>query len=159
MFAWLETTPVADWVALSLWAYPSLLSFHIVGLAIVVGIFAMRDLRLAGVIKDIDPQIFLKLGKLAWAGFAVNLVSGFLLFTSQATIFVVNTPFLIKICSIIAGMVVAVMIQARIRSQAGATESDDPAPGGQYNSLKPLAIMSLFIWITAISAGRLIAYF
>ena len=58
MFVWLETTPIAQWVALSLWAYPALLSLHIIGLAIVVGIFSMRDLRLLGITKGIEPSVF-----------------------------------------------------------------------------------------------------
>ena len=156
MFAWLETTPVADWVALSLWAYPSLLSFHIVGLAIVVGIFIMRDLRLAGVIGGIEPAVFLRLGLLAWIGFAVNLISGLLLFSSQATIFVSNIPFLFKISCIIAGMVLAGLIQSRMRRQIQV--SGETSTQGD-ESLKVLAIISIIVWLAAISAGRLIAYF
>ncbi|MDP6653671.1 MAG: hypothetical protein QGF90_16445 [Gammaproteobacteria bacterium] len=45
MFAWLESTQVAQWVGLSLLAYPMLLSIHVVGLAMVVGLFSIRDLR------------------------------------------------------------------------------------------------------------------
>ena len=38
MFEWLENTSVALWVGESLWAYPFMLSLHVIGLAIVVGI-------------------------------------------------------------------------------------------------------------------------
>ena len=44
MFATLETTELATWVAVSLWGYPFMLSLHVMGLAVVVGIFSMRDL-------------------------------------------------------------------------------------------------------------------
>ena len=69
MFAWLENTPVALWVGLSLWAYPLLLAVHIVGLAVVVGIFSMRDLRLLGCFPGLAPAAFLPLSRLAWVGF------------------------------------------------------------------------------------------
>ena len=35
MFEWLENTSVAIWVGESLWAYPFMLSLHVIGLAIV----------------------------------------------------------------------------------------------------------------------------
>ena len=88
MFIWLENTPIALWVSLSLYAYPLLLSLHIVGLATVVGIFSMRDLRLLGLFPELQATSFVPLGKLAAAGFTLNAISGFLLFTSQASIFI-----------------------------------------------------------------------
>ena len=155
MFAWLETTPVAMWVGLSLWAYPMLLAVHIVGLATVVGIFSVRDLRLLGLFSGLHPRVFLQLGRLAWAGFIVNAVSGILLFTSQAVTFVGNTPFLVKIAAIITGMVLAGVIQARLRTELVMAESVvSPGP-----SIRAVAAASLACWLTAIIAGRLIAYF
>jgi len=53
VFEWLEETRLALWVGESLWGYPLLLSLHIVGLAMVAGIFTMLNLRLLGVLKEI----------------------------------------------------------------------------------------------------------
>ena len=158
MLGWLESTPVANWVALSFWAYPALLSVHILGLAIVVGIYLLRDLRLLGLAGGVNPRVFLNLAPLAGMGFAVNLVSGLLLFSSQATIFAASTPFLIKITCITAAMLLARSIHSRLRGQSVST--------GQYlsalsrgDSPRLLALLSLMLWLGAISAGRLIAYF
>lgn len=153
MFAWLETTPVAMWVSLSLWAYPMLLSVHIIGLAVVVGIFAVRDLRLLGVFPGLNPSAFLAIGKLAWAGFVLNALSGVLLFTSQAVTFAGNVPFLIKLSSIIAGMVMAGIIQSRLRT-------DLAAAGGASISRQTriIAAVSLSLWTLVIITGRLVAY-
>ena len=115
MFEWLESTSVAIWVGESLWAYPSLLSLHIVGLAVVVGIFSMRDMRLLGLFPGIEPAAFLPLSKLAVIGFIINAISGMLLFTSQAVTFVTSTPFLSNISCVIAGTVLAGLIQSRLR--------------------------------------------
>ena len=41
MLLWLESTGIAQWVGLSLYAYPSLLALHITGLAVVVGILPL----------------------------------------------------------------------------------------------------------------------
>ncbi len=158
MPGWLETTPLANWVALSLWAYPALLSVHILGLAIVVGIYLLRDLRLLGLATGVNPRVFLSLAPLAGLGFAINLLSGLLLFSSQATVFAASTPFLIKISCITAAMLLARSIHSRLRGQSVSM--------GQYQSAlsrgdspRLLAFMSLVLWLGAISAGRLIAYF
>lgn len=146
MWEWLENTPVAIWVGESLWAYPFWLSLHVIGLAIVVGIFAVRDLRLVGLFGGLAPEAFLGLGKVAWSGFVINAVSGMFLFSSQASTFVHSTPFLIKIACIATGMVLAAVIQARLRA------------GRLGAPTRLLGLSSLFVWAGAIVAGRLIAY-
>ncbi|MDG1025808.1 MAG: hypothetical protein P8N94_00690 [Gammaproteobacteria bacterium] len=154
MFATLETTDLATWVAVSLWGYPMMLSLHVVGLAVVVGIFAMRDLTLLGLFPSVQPSAFLGLGKLGWVGFIVNAVSGFALFASQATVFITSIPFLIKIACIVAGMVLAGVIQSRLRSEVELSD----AQAVISRPTKIIASISLLLWLAAIIAGRLIAY-
>lgn len=154
MFATLEATAVATWVAESLWGYPVMLSLHVVGLAVVVGIFSMRDMRLLGLFAGIQPSAFLPLSKLAWVGFILNAVSGFALFSSQAVTFAESVPFLIKIASIVMAMVLAGFIQARLRNELELSSAD----AAISKSTKLMAMVSLILWMTAIIAGRLIAY-
>ena len=44
--AWLESTALADWVRTSLIGYPFVLTVHSVGMAIMVGIVTVINLRL-----------------------------------------------------------------------------------------------------------------
>ena len=154
MFEWLENTSVALWVGESLWAYPFWLSLHVIGLAVVVGIFSMRDLRLLGMFRGLRPAAFLSLSKFAWIGFIVNAISGGFLFTSQATTFVNSTPFLLKISFIVVGMVLATVIQSRLRGELADADGDATIGG----STKLIALLSLLCWMAAIVTGRLIAY-
>ncbi|MYE49549.1 MAG: hypothetical protein F4X96_08955 [Gammaproteobacteria bacterium] len=154
MFEWLENTPVAIWVGESVWAYPMWLSLHVIGLAILVGIFATRDLRLLGYFSGLTPGSFLPLSKFAWIGFAVNAVSGVFLFISQATMFVTSTPFLLKISCIAAGLLVATVVQRRLRDELADAGSD----AAISQSTKRIAAVSLSLWALAIINGRLIAY-
>jgi hypothetical protein len=131
MFIWLENTSLALWVSESYYAYPALLSLHIVGLAIVVGLSSMQS----------------ALVRLALTGFCLNLFSGLLLFSSQASYLVTSVPFLFKISFIATAMVVSVLIQSPIKSVLRSG-----------SSVKILALASLFLWSSAIIAGRLIAY-
>ena len=155
MFESLENTAVAVWVGESLYGYPFMLSLHAVGLAIVVGIFVMRDLRLLGLFSGISYEAIDSLKKLAWTGFSINAVSGCFLFSSQATTFAHSTPFLIKISMIFVAAMCAAVIQNRMRNEAPGWDSGGTAAVG---SVKAIAALSLFCWTGAIIAGRLTAY-
>ncbi|MCG8450379.1 MAG: hypothetical protein MI725_12490 [Pirellulales bacterium] len=154
MFEAIENSAVAVWVGESLWAYPFWLGLHAIGLAIVVGVFAVRDLKLIGLFDGISITSFLPLTKFAWLGLLVNATSGLFLFTSQATIFVASTPFLTKITLIFAAAILALVIQNKLRAEL-ASGSEAMAGSG---SLKLIAMASLALWIGVIVAGRLIAY-
>ena len=146
MLVWIENTSLALWVGTSLWAYPVLLSAHITGLAVIVGIIAMRDFHLLGFINGVTEANFLELKKLAYCGFLVNGISGIMLFASQASYLSTNLPFLVKLFFIGSGMLLASKIYKKIEKNPGRA------------STKILAILSLFSWFGAITAGRLIAY-
>ena len=155
MFEWLENTPVALWVGESLYGYPFMLGLHAVGLAIVVGIFSMRDLRLLGLFSGISYASIDSLKKLAWTGFSINAISGCFLFTSQATTFVSSTPFLLKISMIFLAAICAAVIQNRMHNEASAWDGSGTAAVG---SIRAVAAVSLSLWMGAIISGRLVAY-
>lgn len=155
MFEWLEETSLARWVGESLWGYPQMLSLHVVGLAIVVGVFVMRDLRLLGSFDGISHGSLTGLVKIGWIGFVINALSGAALFTSQATTFVESTPFLLKISAIFLAAICAAVIQNRSRNEAASWDAGDAKPPG---SIRIVAAVSLTLWISAIVSGRLIAY-
>ena len=148
MFEWLENTSIALWVGESLWAYPFMLSLHVIGLAIVVGLLSMLDFKLLGGFKGIRVSAFVPLIRFAWIGFLINAVSGVFLFTSQASYFVTSTVFLIKLGCIFVGAVLTKVMQNQLVA-AGDVENV---------SMKGFAVVSLLIWLVAITAGRLTAY-
>ena len=156
MLEWLEYTSLSIWVAESIWGYPIMLSLHIVGLAVVVGIFTVYNFRLLGFFNSLEFEPFLDFFRLAWLGLLVNFVSGFTLFSSQATFYVTNVPFLVKIFSIISGSLLALKIQLRLRSMVKAGENRITKPNWEDRFY---AMISLIIWTSAIFSGRLIAYF
>ena len=154
MFEWLETTPVAIWVGESLWGYPIMLGAHVVGLAIVVGLFVMRDLRLLGMFPGISYASLDSLRNLGWTGFVINAVSGCFLFSSQASFFIENTAFLLKISMIFLAAIFAAIIQNQLRDHA--VDWDDQ--GRATGKLRLMAVVSTSLWLGAIIAGRLVAY-
>ena len=155
MLEWLEYTSLSIWVAESIWGYPIMLSLHIIGLAVVVGIFTVYNFRLLGLFNSLEFEPFLDFFRLAWLGLLVNVVSGFTLFSSQATFYVTNIPFLVKIFSIIAGSLLAFKIQSRLQSNLNAWDEGTTQPTKKDHSF---AVISLALWTSAIFGGRLIAY-
>ncbi|MGI9272991.1 MAG: DUF6152 family protein [Woeseiaceae bacterium] len=149
----LETSSLATWVAESLYGYPIVLGLHAIGLAIVVGLLVFVDLRLMNMLGDIRPSALLGPMKLAWYGFFVNALSGFALFSSQATYIIYSKPFLIKIGLVFLGAILAFHIQRQVRKNM-----DSWAAGPLPASIKGAAAVSLLCWMGAIIAGRLIAY-
>ena len=154
MFEWLEMTSVALWVGESLWGYPIMLALHAVGLAVVVGIFVMRDLRLMGFFEGISYESLDSLRNLGWIGFLINAISGCFLFSSQATMFIESTPFLLKISMIFLAAICAAVLQNKSHAEAVQWDASGAATGG----VRSLAMLSTALWIGAIISGRLVAY-
>jgi hypothetical protein len=159
MLDWLQNTPVSEWVATSDLGYPILLAIHSMGMAIVVGILVMLDLRVLGFARGIPVSAFRTLMPLAWIGFAVNLVSGTLLFMSLATHMISNWPFLSKMASIcIAGLVSWALWRNLLGERWSAAPANGAAVAEPSQTARTLAIVSMVLWAAAILFGRMIAY-
>jgi hypothetical protein len=150
-FAWLEQTGLAVQVRESLWVYPTVLTCHAIGMAVVVGLLIMIDLRVLGYARGIPMTALDTLYSFAWAGFALNLVSGSMLFVADAQKFVTSTPFIIKIVGIIIGGVLAWLLARMVATVPGGR-------GAMPGNARAVAAVSIVVWLIAITAGRLTAY-
>jgi len=147
---WLEFTGLAQWVLGSNYGYYVLLMFHSIGMALVVGVILMLDMRLLGYGTGLPVIAFDRLISVGWIGFLVNAGSGALLYISAATRYTINLPFLIKMVLIALGGWTIWYLGRMIR-QAG--------PEMRFaDNAKTVAILSMVFWIGAIVAGRVIAY-
>jgi len=153
-FEWLEMSALAEWVGASMIGYPLMLASHGVGMAIVIGIIFMLNLRLIGCFRGISLGSFNGLLKLAWCGFVLNFLSGCALFTAQATVFIESTPFLIKVFAIFLAGINAALLQSALRKNADHWDSGVELP----RSVQIMAVSSITLWSIAIIAGRMIAY-
>src|SRR3954447_4668587 len=102
---WLEMTALAVWVheSPSVWAQPTVLTLHTMGMAVLVGAAWVLDLRLLGISSHIPLSAFRWVFRAVGVGLVVNLVTGVLLFTARATTWGTAFPFLIKMVMVIAG--------------------------------------------------------
>ena len=74
VLASLERSGFGTWVreAPTIWAYPTVLFLHTVGLAFLVGINVAIDLRILGVASSMPLAPMKKLFPWMWAGFWIN---------------------------------------------------------------------------------------
>jgi hypothetical protein len=133
----------------SIWSYPTILTLHTVGLAILVGAAAVIDLRLLGVGAEVPLRTIRGLYRYVWAGFVINLASGVVLFIVQAADHAVQWIFYVKLAFIAVAFVLALRIKRR---------AFDAPPDAADGSVRTMAAVSLVCWAAAITAGRLMAY-
>ena len=151
-FAWLEGTGLATWTreSTSIWAYPTILTLHTIGLGIVVGGSAVVNLRLLGFAPRIPVPSLRPLFRVIWWAFALNAVTGILLFMSDATTKSQQPVFYIKLTLI----AFALWTTTATRKVVKASPDLKVGPTGA----KRVALVSLLLWTGAIVAGRLMAY-
>ncbi|MFN7915180.1 MAG: hypothetical protein U0Q55_07555 [Vicinamibacterales bacterium] len=153
--AWLEGTALAAWVreSPSLWAYPTVLTFHTVGLGIVVGAAAVVDLRLLGYGRKLRVGALAPLFPIMAWGFVLNFISGVLLFVADATHKAGQWIFWVKLLSIFAALWVTFSTRRIVLDHA-----DFDRPDTIPDNSTRLAFTSAILWCVAITAGRLMAY-
>jgi hypothetical protein len=169
-FAWLEATGLATWTreSTSLWAYPSILTLHTIGLGIVVGGSAVIDLRLLGFARRIPIASLSGVFRIIWCAFAVNAATGVLLFMADATTKSHQPVFYIKL-TLIALALWTTMATRKLVKAAPDLKIAAPGLEGVAPDLKVgptslparagrVAFASLLLWTGAIVAGRLMAY-
>ena len=153
LLAWLESLPLAVWVheSPSVWAQPTVLTLHTMGMGVLVGACWVLDLRLLGISRNVPLSAFRWVFPAVAVGLIVNLSTGVLLFAQRATTLGTSILFLIKMCLVIASVATLVPIRSYVfPSDAGPREL-----GGKA---RLLAIASILAWTGAITAGRLLAY-
>jgi hypothetical protein len=160
LLAWLEQTDLSLWLRESDWGHPIVLCFHAVGMGLVVGISIMFSARVLGYSKNFPLAAFDKLFGLAWFGFAINAVSGVLLFIGEPRRLLLTPAFIIKmILIVLAGFSLWILtralqgVQRRPGPNVVVLQQYVVTPGA-----KAAAIFPIVFWLGAIVAGRLIAY-
>jgi hypothetical protein len=153
--AWLQDSALGVWTreSPSIWAYPTVLTLHTVGLGVLVGANAVIDFRLLGFAQRLPVPALAPLYRFMWAGFAINAVTGIMLFASDATKKAVQPVFYVKLALIAVALVLTVVIR-RTMERGPALRDTDLSPG----PTRRLAALSLLLWAGAITAGRLMAY-
>ena len=151
MLSWLESTSMAVWLAESpsVWAFPTILTLHTAGLAVLVGVCWVLDLRLLGIIRHVPLAAFRWVFPVIAVSLTVNIVTGVLLFVKNATTWGTAVPFFVKMFLVAASVATLVPIRAHVLGGDGVSGA---------GSVRLWAVASILFWSAAITAGRLLAY-
>src|SRR4029077_7180814 len=132
-------------------AFYFVLLFHTFGLALLVGANTVIDLRILGVAREIPLAPLKRLFRIMWIGFGINAFTGVLLIIAYPTKALTNPVFYLKLTCIALAIWIITMLKDRV-FDANLDETAMMARGAT------LAKWSLFLWVGAITAGRLLAY-
>ena len=133
-------------------AFYFVLLFHTFGLALLVGANTVVDLRILGVAREIPLAPLKRLFRIMWLGFGINALTGVLLIIAYPTKALTNPVFYMKLTLIGFAVWIITLLKDRVFNDPKLNEKAMMARGAT------LAKWSIFLWIGAITAGRLLAY-
>ena len=152
----LETSGLATRIRDSLFLFPLIESIHVLGLAMVFGTIAIVDLRLLGMastqrsFKRMASEIL----KWTWAAFALTVLTGTLMFITNASVYYHNWFFRTKMLLLmLSGINMLVFERTAGRTIHGWDKAPSAPPAGRV-----VAAVSLIMWIGIIVMGRLIGF-
>ncbi len=157
LLVWLEGSSLGQLMRTSgVWAYGIVNLCHILGIATLFGAVLVLDLRLLGLWRRV-PLTALERPTLTLAacGFALAVVSGVSLLSTNGTEYIGNPFLLLKFSAIGLGLVNIVAAQFL---PAWRTRANEPHAARQRFVLGVVGATSLACWLGAVAAGRMIGY-
>jgi hypothetical protein len=152
----LESTGLATKIRDSLYLFPLIESTHVLGLTTVFGTIAIIDLRLLGVasIKRPFSRIASDVLKWTWAAFGLTVLTGILMFITNAGVYYANFYFRAKMLLLVLAGINMLAFELTAGRSVERWDRDQAAP----LSGKTVAVVSMVLWITIIFLGRWIGF-
>ena len=125
-------------------------------MAALVGTISVLDLRLLGWVARQRPISLLasRLIPWAWAGFVVQVITGSLLFSSEAVKIYGNPAFRLKMLLLLLAGVQALIFQTVISGKLAAWDERASMPA----LAKVVGLSSILLWLAIVAAGRFIGF-
>ena len=151
-FQWCENTAVGDAIRSSLWLFPVIEGFHLLGLALIGGAVLVLDLRLLGLALRRQPIARIARDAQPWliGSLFVMLPTGILLFLAESTKCYYSEAFWVKMTSLF----LAIVFTFTVRRKVALTEERRVRPLVS----KLVALVSLTLWSTVGAGGRWIGF-
>lgn len=150
----IEGSTVNNLILSSQWLWPGMEIVHFIGLSLLLGSMLVVDLRLIGLLRQIDIRTTHSLLPWATFGFLLNLVSGIVFFLGDPARYSVNIGFQIKMILVVIAGLNALWFFWKLNPQINDWEPYADTP----TAAKTVAIVSLGAWFGVLLLGRLIPY-
>jgi len=153
---WVDVLPSSIAIRESQYLYAGLLTGHVIGMCVFVGLIVMMDLRLIGVgnRRTTFTQIQRRLFPWQMFGMTLSTASGLLLVYADPLRFYDNIYFWIKVVMMVLAGVNALAFHLLTYRTVDAWDGRTMTPFGA----KLAGAMSLVLWAGVVVSGRLIAY-
>ena len=148
--------PWASGIKHSAWQFPVIESVHSLALSVMLWPAAILDLRLLGLVMRRRPvsQVASQFLPWTWTGFVVMVLSGAILFSSEA-VKCYNSPFFrVKVILLAIAGLNALLFHKTVFRNLAAWDQDTATPW----RAKMAGGCSLAIWIGVVAMGRALAY-
>lgn len=137
------------------WVIPTVQSIHILAIAILIGSVLVTDLRLAGVLaveeslKTVASRYMIWL----WTALVVLLVTGLVMVVGEPERTLLNPIYWLKMALVLSATLMTLLFRLPLLRPEFRIDQAYWA-----RAAKPLAWLSILIWIVVIFCGRWIAY-
>jgi hypothetical protein len=156
LIASLEASGLATGIRNSLYLFPLIESAHVVGLTMVFGTILIIDLRLLGLASTqrtftaIASDVF----KWTWLAFVVTVMTGALMFVTNASTYYDNAYFRAKMALLVLSGLNMLAFELTARRSVHVWDRHAAAPVAG----RAVAALSLAIWIGVIFLGRWVGF-
>ena len=152
LFEWFYVTPVGETIRNSVWMFPVIEAFHLIGLGVIGGAILLVDLRLLGVGLTGQPVARLSADAEPWllGALALMFASGIPIFLSEATKAYYSYAFWIKMTCLFLALIFTFTIRRQVTQNGLAI--------GRPQLAKLTALISLALWFGVAWGGRWIGF-
>lgn len=153
---WLQNLPWASGVKESTWQFPVIESIHSLALAVMLWPAAILDLRLLGLVmrRRTVSSVAEQFLPWVWVGFTAMVLSGAVLFASEAVKCYHSPFFRVKVILIAVAGLNALVFHKTVFGDVASWDGDIDAPW----RAKLAGGCSLAVWIGVVAMGRALAY-
>jgi len=145
----LEDSFIGEYIRSSLWLFPVIQSFHLLGLAILGGAVVLCDFRLLGILFRSESVIYVLSQTRFWFNFGLLLLisTGIPLFLSEAVKCYYSRAFWIKISCLILGIIFVFLVRNPLIKRNISSHAQ-----------KLIGGLSFSVWVVVAASGRWIGF-
>ncbi|MEC7077116.1 MAG: DUF6644 family protein [Pseudomonadota bacterium] len=153
---WLDSQSWSTAIHESIYLYAWIETTHVITLMVFLGMLFVIDLRMLGAIFPKVPASIIaqRLDKPMMIGFAMMLITGFLLYYAIPVRTTQSLWFRIKVVLLIVAGINAFLFRAKMQASSSTWDLDPKPP----KRIRVGAMLSLVLWAGVVITGRTIAY-
>jgi hypothetical protein len=136
------------------WLWPTSEALHFAGLALLLGVAGMFDLRLIGFMRRVPIQAVQAFMPWAFVGFSINLVTGLIFVISEPAQYFSNPTWWVKVAFLVVSGANAAFFQVWCAGRIATLPDGADTPV----SFKVIGAVSLCAWLGVLWAGRMLPF-